>query len=277
MLAAAVVVSAAGAGVTHGASDRVTGCSAPRTYDVVRVDPRFHVSRAAVIALLERAERLWEVPMKRNLLQYEPGGEVHVSLVYDSRTIAYRARARAAKTIGAKDALIARERASLQKTERNLDQRALAIESRKAVLSKRIAYWNARGGPPKSLYEILRSDQDSVAKVIESYNQDLAGERRAEGSFNSLVAARNALVARTAGWTIELGQAQRGGDEMELFALTGNRAQDATLAAHEFGHILGLAHIPGAHNIMNPYLAGALTQASPADLAALTKECSSDS
>jgi hypothetical protein len=276
-LVAVLVAGAAGASVTHGAPAHAAGCSAPRTYDVVQVDPRFHVSRAAVIALLVQAERLWEVPMKRNLLQYEPGGQVHVSLVYDSRTTAYLAHRRASTSIGGKDAVIARGRASLEQMQRDLDRKAHDLESRKAALNKRIQYWNGRGGAPKSMYQLLRSQQDSIVKATDAYNRELASERRAEASFNSLVAARNALVAGADKGTLELGRAQRGGTEMELFALTGNRAKDTTLAAHEFGHILGLAHIPGVRNIMNPYLVGALKQASPADVAALETVCRSDS
>ncbi len=51
--------------------------------------------------------------------------------------------------------------------------------------------------------------------------------------------------------------------------------KDEVLVAHEFGHILGLEHIPGASNIMNPVLLRALTHASHADLTALQTACAS--
>jgi hypothetical protein len=268
-----IALAFAAASTAGAASDRSAGCSRPLTYDVVRVDPQFHLSRPAFVALLERAERLWEVPMKRDLLRYEPGGEVHVSLIYDSRTTAYLAREQSAKTIDVKDALITRERADMDRMDRELDKRALEIKTRRAALNKRVDYWNAKGGAPAKLYAALRAEDDAIAKLAAAFSRDLEREQRAQISFNSLVSARNALAAQVGKGAIELGRAKRGGNVMELFALTGNSAKDATLAAHEFGHILGLAHVPGVHNIMNPYLVGPLNEASPEDLAALQRVC----
>jgi hypothetical protein len=270
-LIAVMLVSAPGASATRG---NVAACSAPRTYDVVRVDPRFHISRSAFIALLERAERLWEVPTGRNLLQYEPGGEVHVSLVYDSRTAAYVAQQQSAKTIGSQDALLKQRRAALKAMQSDLDKRALELKTQKATLNKKVDYWNARGGAPANVIGEIRTEEDAINKLAAAFNLELVHEKNAEASFNALVSARNALAAHTAKGSVELGRARRGGTDMELFALSGDAAKDATLAAHEFGHILGLAHIPGADNIMNPYLVHALTRASAADLEALRRVCS---
>jgi hypothetical protein len=223
--------------------------------------------------LLERAETLWEAPTGLNLLEYKPGGEVKVSLVYDSRTIAFLKRRKVDEKIGAEDARVARLRLSLRRTDRELDQRRIGLDSRQTALNKRIDYWNARGGAPRGIYAKLKADTRAVNELLASFDRDLARARRAQSSFDDLVAAYNALVRRAGTFEVELGEAQLGGTEMELFALPGSPAKDATLAAHEFGHILGLQHIRGAGNIMNPYLVEALTRASAADLAELRRVC----
>jgi hypothetical protein len=46
-----------------------------------------------------------------------------------------------------------------------------------------------------------------------------------------------------------------------------------TTALHELGHILGIRHVPGVGNIMNPILVKVLDRASAADLAALLRAC----
>jgi hypothetical protein len=240
---------------------------------VVAVDPRFHVSKAAFVALLKRAERLWEVPFGRDLLRYQPGGDVKVSLVYDDRTVAYLRRAGVEKTVDADDVRITALRAGLDERNRELERRKAEIDTRNSALDKRVGYWNARGGAPAKLYDMLRTERDAISRLVTAYNRDLAAARQAQASFNALVSARNAVAKGTHGAEVELGQATVGGTEMEIFALTGNRAKDATLVAHEFGHILGLEHIPGAGNIMNPYLVKALSRASARDLGALTRIC----
>ena len=59
----------------------------PLTYDVVSVDPRHHLTRAAFVALLQRSERIWEAPLGRDLLRYAPGGTTKVSLAFDRRQV----------------------------------------------------------------------------------------------------------------------------------------------------------------------------------------------
>lgn len=91
MLAVAALLVVAAAATPAGASGatlrRSNGCTTPLTYDVVRVDPGFRVTRAAFVALLQRSERIWETPFGGDLLRYEPGGAVEVSLVYDQRQV----------------------------------------------------------------------------------------------------------------------------------------------------------------------------------------------
>jgi hypothetical protein len=242
----------------------------------MRVDPRFHVSRAAFVALLERSERLWEAPLGRDVLRYEPGGRVQVSLIYDGHTTAYLARAQARKTVDEKDAAIVDARADLDRLDSELVRRAAELATRKAALRERIDYWNARGGAPAKLFAELTAETSAVRRLIGSYNRDVARARHVETSLNALVRGRNALVLRMGDADMELGAAQVGGIEMKILALTGDADKDVTVAAHEFGHILGLEHVPGAANVMNPYLVRALATASSADLAALSHACVSE-
>jgi hypothetical protein len=263
----------AGASATA-APDRAAGCDRPLTYDVVSIDPRFHVSKAAFIAQLERAERLCEVPARRELLQYRPGGDVKVSLVYDGRTVAYLKRARIDKAIAADDARISRLETSIDRTNHGLARRLADLNARETALNRRVTYWNERGGAPAKLYDELGVERESISRLVTSYRDDVGQERQVQSSFNALVDARNILARRgSVKAAIELGRATLGGTEMQIFAQTGNAAKDATLAAHEFGHILGLGHIVGPGNIMNPYLVKALSRASASDLAALARVC----
>ena len=98
--------------------------------------------------------------------------------------------------------------------------------------------------------------------------------RRANASiaqFNTAVSTRNGLT-RARNSKRELGRAQLGGTKVTIAVLHGN-AEDEVVIAHEFGHILGIDHIPGPDNIMNPIFVKPLRHASPADLHALSTAC----
>lgn len=269
VIAVALALAAAGAAVGVGpgsAAPRATsGCDRPLTYDVVRLDPAHHVSRAAFVALLRRSERVWEVPAGRDLLRYQPGGSVHVSLIFDERQVL-------ASRIAAADASIGRMRADLAKRKADVRARSTRLAARKARLAQRIDYWNARGGAPHDIFLQLEAEQKAVNAQVDADNAVVRSYNAAVSAFNAAVAARNALVRRRGTGEHTLGKAQLGGTEVSIFVLSGT-ARDEELVAHEFGHILGARHVAGVGNVMNPVLVRLLDRASAADLAALSRAC----
>jgi hypothetical protein len=266
--------AAVAGGQSIAAPVRVSGCERPLTYDVVRVDSGHHVSRAAFVALLERSERLWESPAGRDLLRYQPGGTVKVSLIYDNRQIAYDNEQVIRNKIVAADAAIARMRADLERQRAAIHAEEAQFKARKARLSVRINYWNGRGGAPQGLVVALKAEDAAIRHLVAAINADLRRENASVAHFRATLRGRNALVPKHGDAEQELGHAQLGGTEVSISVLTGT-AKDEVLVAHEFGHILGLKHIPGADNIMNPFLVKALGYASPADLQALQTLCES--
>ena len=107
---------------------------------------------------------------------------------------------------------------------------------------------------------------------VRVFNERTAAYNRSVAAFNRQVVAYNALVRSRTGTDKELGKAELGGTAVEIAVLSGS-AKDDVLIAHEFGHILGIGHIAGTGNIMNPTLVRVLTGASRADLAGLRAAC----
>jgi hypothetical protein len=225
------------------------------------------MSRASFVALLERSERLWEVPADKDLFVYKPGGKVHVSLIYDKRQAD-------ADELAVKEALVTRLRLSVARQRSAIRTRVEGLNTQAARLKIRIDYWNARGGAPPDTYVALQSENAAVQRLNSEVNAQIRRENLSVTHLNELVRARNLLAEKANNDGREGGQAQLGGTEISIFVLTGT-AKDDVLIAHEFGHILGIKHIPGTDNIMNPVLVKALTRASPADLDGLKTACSS--
>ena len=260
-----VAAAAAAAGASGATLRRSNGCTTPLTYDVVRVDPGFRITRAAFVALLQRSERIWEAPFGSDLLRYEPGGAVKVSLVYDQRQVHET-------ELAAADAALARDRAVLAREKADLARRHKVLDARRAKLNARIAYWDARGGATQAAYAGLKAEQGAVNALVEDFNARTSAYNGRVAAFNADVAARNTLAQPRTSDDEVLGTAEVGGRVLSIFVLSGT-AKDESLVAHEFGHIFGIEHVEGADNVMNPVRVQTLLRASAADLAALRAAC----
>ena len=268
VLAAAVTAgagtrAAAGAGAAARAS--AGDCTSPRTYDVVAVDPRHHISRATFVALLVRSERLWEAPFGRDLLRYQAGGTIRVKLIYDERQVK-------SDEVAAAKAAVERGKAANVVEKAALKPASAEIARRRAGYDQRVAYWNKRGGAPKDVFAELQLQRDELNELVRVFNERTAAFNRDVAESNRQVVAYNVLIRLRTGTDKELGKAELGGTAVEI-AVLGGTPKDNVLIAHEFGHILGIGHIAGAGNIMNPTLVRELTVASGADLAGLRRVC----
>lgn len=244
----------------------MTGCDAPLTYDVVSIDPQHRITRAAFVALLRRSETVWEAPSGLDVLRYAPGGTVKVQLVHDDRQVMF-------DRIAAADADIAKQKAAVAVRRKAMARQRAVVNARKAKLDKRIATWNAKGGAPPEVFAELKAETKAVNTLIEAGNAEVRSFNAAVATLNAAVEARNALSRSHGTDESTLGRAEVGGTSMEIYVIGAGAVLDASLLAHEFGHILGIEHVAGSGNIMNPVRVKPLTAASTADVQALRAAC----
>lgn len=265
-LAAGLAIAATAAGALAGAAAaRAGGCDTPLTYDVAAMDPRHTITRAGFVALLRRSEPIWEAASGKDLFRFEPGGKVRVHLIFDGRQVLENRIQAADRALEAMKAALAEQKAAIAAN-------AAKLKPRKNALAKRIAHWNAKGGAPRDIFAELEAETAAVNKLVAASNAEVRRYNAAVARQNAAVKARNALARSRGTDEKQLGKAQLGGTKVEIYVLSG-AAKDENLIAHEFGHILGIKHVPGRDNLMNPVLAKPLTRASAADLAALAAVC----
>ncbi|MBI2053760.1 MAG: matrixin family metalloprotease [Candidatus Staskawiczbacteria bacterium] len=269
-------------------------CQNPITYSVGSIDPRFGLAGPQLLKDIEKAEKIWEEAINKNLFEYSEKGDLKISLVYDYRQKATDALKKIGIVINddqdsynklkAKyDSLIALY--NKQKTE--IDALVKAYNAEKAVYDKNVDYWNRRGGAPKNQYEALEQKRIDLGKQATTINQ-------AENSLNELIDTINSTeivlnkliatlnlnadkyntVASSTGKEFDQGKyiRDRNGTAINIFQFNDSN-QLIRIFVHELGHALGLEHIDNQKAIMYYLNEGMNQKLTTDDLLALKKAC----
>lgn len=234
-------------------------CARPIDYSIGVFNPKFGISRESYVADLKQAAMLWNSAAGKEVIRYVETGGVEVSLVYDER--------QKAAELGT---AIHEAEQSYDREKARVDAVRASFELAQEAYEDKVAYWNARGGAPESVYQDLEAARVTLDARRVSLNADIA-------TLNARVRATNAQVQT---YNKNSGQFEQGeyrsdasGARISLYEFT-SETQLVRLAAHEFGHALGLDHVAGTNSIMYPENKGTGTALSSEDIAALRALCS---
>lgn len=271
-----------------------TPCASPMTYSIGAVDPRFGISRAVVAADLKEAEAVWEKPSGKDLFAYvETGGEVTVSLVYDSRQ-ASTDKLKAAgiqvdKSQASYDALKARYDALLAQVkseQATYDDKVASYKRDEAAYNAEVAQANARGGARPTEYDRIQADKAALEQefaAVQSFenamNADIDTVNALATTLNQLIVQLNLNVEQynqtgAAAGEFEEGLYQYSGGvrTIDIYEYS-NHTQLVRVLAHEMGHALGLEHVADPRAIMYKINQGTSLQATAADINELKAAC----
>ncbi len=282
-------------GIVRQVENKVSPCASPLTYSIGSVDPRFGIPKDVLLADLKEAAGIWAQASGKNLLQYEAsGGDVTVSLIYDSR----QASTDTLKTLGIQvdksnasyDALKARYEvlhAQIAAEQPQYDANVAAYKSDEAAYNAEVEAANARGGASPAEYDKIQADKAaleaeyaSVRSMESSLNANIDTENALATTINQLIVQLNLNVA-------QYNQTGAGAGEFEegLYQISGgvqtisiyeysNHVQLVRVLAHEMGHALGLDHVADQAAIMYKINSGTSLTATAADVAELKAVCS---
>lgn len=274
--------------------NKVEPCQRPITYSIASIDPKFGITKTALLNNIKKAETIWELPINKQLFEYSPTGDLKINFIYDYRQKATDALQKLGIVINddraTYDALKAKYdslTAFYNQEKTNITALVAKYDTDKSAYENDVKYWNSRGGAPKTEYNaleqrridlnnqiaIINQAQDSLNILAETINSTATLLNKLIAELNLQVTNYNTIGAST-GKEFNEGEyvSNASGQTINIFQFN-NSTQLLRVLAHEFGHALGIDHLSNPKAIMYYLNEGMNEKLTADDLTALKKVC----
>lgn len=269
-------------------------CRMPIKYSIGTFDTKFGLSEVDFIAALSEAEKIWEVPISKDLFKYDPKGTLKINLIYDSRQDSTIKLQKMGVTVGSNKASYDSLKLKYNTLSVEYEKQKIYFESKLSEYEKRKSAYetevnsiNNRGGASKTTYTRLNAEKDylnSQAGIIkqlqDSLNTSADNLNALATSLNDLARNLNMVVDKyntigsNLGGEFDEGIYKSGpeGREIDIYQYE-NRTKLIRVLAHELGHALGLDHNDDPKAIMYRLNNGVNEKATKTDLSELKLLC----
>ncbi len=246
-------------------------CDTPQYYIIGDVDPRFNLSQEVFAQAVSQAALVWNNTEEKILFvedtDVKSKNPLTIRLVYDKRQLLN-------SQVDAIENEVEQKKSTLKVEIAQYENDLANFKSRVAALNSKIQEWNNQGGAPKEEYDKLVSEQKSLQEEgralneraqklnisTESYNMDVGSLQQAVNNFNQALERKP-----------EEGLYDPKDNTITIYFNNSYEELLHTLI-HEFGHALGMDHIPNEDAIMYPFV-NEITTPSIEDAAMLEEIC----
>jgi len=228
-------------------------CNTPTYYSLGTIDAKFKIPQGQALTYAKEAADIWNKGSGYNLLEYKPGAELTVNMVYDERQSILN-------QINSQQNSLSNSSESLKDQIASYNAAVKNFQDKLNDYNDQVRYWNSHGGAPEDEYNKLRNEYEALRKEAGSLNS-LAKQLNLNaqdynlkiGELNQSIQSFNENLQKKP----EEGLYIPNENKIEIF-LDVNDSEIVHTVAHEFGHALGLDHVNDENAIMYPYTSSAL-------------------
>lgn len=239
-------------------------CGKIITFKVSQVDSGFNLSTTDAIKYAKEAADLWNTGVHKQVLKYDPNGQIDISFVYDERQIKTIQKKILEEKIRAQKSQLSQTNKSIELKEVDFNIQKVAYEQKSSELSNKLEVYNdkivqinnAGGATPEQANQL---DQEKKILDLEirnletqriNLNNNLAIINQMVDDFNNNANNVNKIVNQAnvyVGSEFEEGHLQ--GNKIVLYEYE-TTLDLKRLLAHELGHALRLGHVEDKNSIM---------------------------
>lgn len=274
--------------------NRVQPCGQPITYSIVNIDPRFGITQEKLLDDITKAEKIWELPINKELFEYSPTGKLKISLIYDYRQEATDALKKLGIIVRDNKATYDTLKAKYNSLNAQFNKEKIYLETltknyktNQNAYEKDVNYWNSQGGAPKKEYNSLEQRRMALNNQVTTINQTQNSLNALVDTINAMVVVLNKLVyslnlqvskyngiGGSIGKEFNEGEyiSDVNGTAIDIFQFN-DEDQLIRVLAHELGHALGVGHLDNPEAIMYRLNESANSELTADDIAALKKQC----
>ncbi|MGE5041551.1 MAG: matrixin family metalloprotease [Candidatus Levyibacteriota bacterium] len=227
---------------------KVSPCDTPVAYKIGSVDPQFNLSSSQVLEDAQAAADILSKAEGKQLFVYSEKADLTINFSYDQRAEL--------------DTQINQLQTQLDQKGSNLNQQIKQYESDVEAFNQKLASFNAtvdsynkQGGAPEEVYKNLIDQQKQLQSEADALNARARQLKLSTREYNVGVSTlnqdttqfNNAIAQRP-----EEGLYNGKEDTITLYFASNHNELIHTMA-HEFGHALGMDHVPDKKAIMYAY------------------------
>lgn len=262
---------------------KTASCDQVVSYRLDSIDPAFGLGTEQALTLINDAAARWNQALGKEVLRYDPQAGFPIRFVFDARQQQQLEQMLLERNLDRYDDRIRDQQQDFARQLAEFQQQKAAFEQEDQQLAAAIAAFNlqAQQADPGAAALLGKQQAELLSRqkqhALEAEQLDAVSEKLQDRQqlLNNLINDRNALLpSQQASGLAEVGLLEQQGAQRTMTIFAYKDAHHLTLTLlHEFGHALGIDHLPSQDSIMHHQLNGAQQGISGADIQAWQQRC----